>query len=152
MRLEAFDGTALPVGDGEYDLGLLSHVLEHVPDPLPLLREAARACRALIVEVPLERNASGRRASKRSGSEAIGHVQELDRAAVRELVQAAGLRVAGELLDPLPVEVHTFFADDAAGRARGVAKAAVRHALFRAAPRLAERAFTLHYACACVPA
>ena len=58
---------------------------------------------------------------------------------------------AAELLDPLPREVHTFFADSAAGRARGLAKAAVRRSLFRVSESAAERAFTLHYACACVP-
>jgi SAM-dependent methyltransferase len=150
--LEVFDGVSLPVADGEFDLGVLSHVLEHVPEPLPLLREAARACRALIVEVPLERNASGSRETKRSSSVEIGHVQTLDREAVRSLVAGAGLRVAAELLDPLPREVHTFFASSAVDQARGLAKAAVRRGLFRASPAVAERAFTLHYACACVPA
>jgi SAM-dependent methyltransferase len=150
--LELFDGSKLPVEDAHYDLGVLSHVLEHVPEPLPLLRETARACRAVIVEVPLERNLSGSRVGKRAGSEAIGHVQELDRAAVRELVEAAGLRVEADLLDPLPAAVHTFFAGDVRGRARGLAKAAVRGAVFRASPWLAERTFTLHYCCACLPA
>jgi hypothetical protein len=131
---------------------VLSHVLEHVAEPLPLLHEAARACRALVVEVPLERNASGGRASKRASSTEIGHLAALDRAAVRRLVADAGLRVAAELLDPLPHEVHTFFATSPADQARGLAKAAVRRGLFRVAPAVAERAFTLHYACACVPA
>jgi SAM-dependent methyltransferase len=149
--LSEFDGVSLPVADDAFDLGVLSHVLEHVPEPLPLLREAARACRALIVEVPLERNASGGRAAKRSTSEAIGHVAALDRAAVRSLVEAAGLRVADELLDPLPREVHTFFASTPVDQARGLAKAAVRRGLFRLSPAVAERAVTLHYACACVP-
>jgi SAM-dependent methyltransferase len=151
-RVEVFDGAQLPVDDGAFDLGVLSHVLEHVPEPLPLLREAARACRALIIEVPLERNASGSRAAKRAISDEIGHLEALDREAVRALIADAGLRVAGELLDPLPREVHTFFASGAAGQARGLAKAAVRRGLFRISPSLAERAVTLHYACACVPA
>src|SRR3954454_2425327 len=63
--LEVFDGVRLPVEDGAFELGVLSHVLEHVEEPAQLLREAARACRALIVEVPLERNASGSRSVKR---------------------------------------------------------------------------------------
>jgi SAM-dependent methyltransferase len=147
-----FDGASLPVADGSFDLGVLSHVLEHVEEPVSLLREAARACRALVVEVPLERNLSGGRVVKRSSSEEIGHVVAWDRAAVRRLVADAGLRVAAELLDPLPREVHTFFAASAADQARGLAKAAVRRGLFRVSPGVAERAFTLHYACACVPA
>jgi SAM-dependent methyltransferase len=149
--VSVFDGVTLPVADRSFDLGVLSHVLEHVEAPLPLLREAARACRALIVEVPLERNASGGRAGRRAASEEIGHVAALDRDAVRRLVADAGLRVAAELLDPLPREVHTFFASSPADQARGLAKAAVRRGLFRVAPAVAERAFTLHYACACVP-
>ena len=68
------------------------------------------------------------------------------------MVRDAGLRVSGELLDPLPREVHTFFASSGPDRARGLAKAAVRRGLFRVSPAVAERAFTLHYACACVPA
>jgi SAM-dependent methyltransferase len=150
--LSLFDGATLPVADRSFDLGVLSHVLEHVAEPLPLLREAARACRALVVEVPLERNASGGRASKRASSTEIGHLAALDRAAVRRLAADAGLRVAAELVDPLPHEVHTFFATSPADQARGLAKAAVRRGLFRVAPAVAERAFTLHYACACVPA
>ena len=104
------------------------------------------------MEVPLERNASGGRPAKRSSSQEIGHLQALDRSAVRRLIADAGLRVAGELLDPLPREVHTFFASTPASQARGLAKAAVRRGLFRVSPGLAERAVTLHYACACVPA
>jgi SAM-dependent methyltransferase len=150
--LAVFDGLSLPVPDGEFELGILSHVLEHVPDPLPLLLEAKRACAALIVEVPLERNASGTRASKKASSEEIGHVNALDRNGVRALLTDAGLRVSAELLDPLSREVHTFFASSTADQARGLAKAAVRRGLFKLSPAVAERAVTLHYACACVPA
>ena len=150
-RLERFAGERLPAGDREFDLALLSHVLEHVPAPVPLLREAARIARAVIVEVPLERNLSGTRPAKRETSAEIGHLAALDRAAVRTFAQSAGLRVVEELLDPLPREVHTFFAEGVAGRARGLAKAAVRRGVFRVSETAAERAFTLHYACACVP-
>lgn len=148
-RLAGFDGARLPAADGEFDLGLLSHVLEHVPEPVPLLRETARVARKVVVEVPLERNLSGGRALKREQSSEIGHLDALDRRAVRAMVAAAGLRVEAELLDPLPRAVHTFFADDAVARARGLAKAALRRGLFRVWEAAAERTFTLHYACLC---
>ena len=117
--VELYDGAHLPAGDGEYELGILSHVLEHVPDPPALLGEAARACGAVVMEVPLEANLSARRAAKREHAEEVGHLQRLDRAGAREIVARAGLRVAGELEDPLPLSVHVFFATTPFAPARG---------------------------------
>jgi hypothetical protein len=130
---------------------VLSHVLEHVPEPVPLVREAARVARAVIVEVPLEDNRAASRAAAQEGREAIGHLHRFDRGAVHELIQAGGLHVARELADPLPRQVHTFFADRGAARAKALAKAGVRRAFFSVAPGAAERTFTVHYACLCLP-
>lgn len=147
--VEVFDGERIPAADGSYDLGVLSHVLEHVADPGALLAETARACRAVIVEVPLELNLSARRASKRGGAAEVGHVQDFDRASARALATDRGLNVATELGDPLSREAHTFFADTPAARFRGSAKAAVRRMVFSASQGAAERLFTIHYAYLC---
>lgn len=148
--VQLYDGLHLPAADGAYDLGILSHVLEHVPDPPALLAEAARACKAVVVEVPLEANVSARRASKREHAHEVGHLQRLDRDGAREIVAHAGLRVVGELEDPLPLAAQTFFAENAPARARATAKWALRTGLHAAAPGLARRLFTVHYACLCV--
>jgi SAM-dependent methyltransferase len=150
--VELYDGVNLPAGEGEYELGIVSHVLEHVPDPPALLAEAARVCSAVVMEVPLEANLSARRASKREHAEEVGHLQRLDRAGARKIVARAGLRVADELEDPLPLAVHLFFATTARARARARTKWALRSSLHRLAPGLARRLFTVHYACLCVPA
>ncbi|CAN5479085.1 hypothetical protein BH20ACT18_BH20ACT18_12210 [soil metagenome] len=144
-----FDGERIPAADEAYDLGVLSHVLEHVADPGALLAETARACRAVIVEVPLELNLSARRASKRGGAAEVGHVQDFDRASARALATDWGFEVLAELGDPLAREVHTFVADTPAARFRGSAKAAARHAVFSASQGAAERLFTIHYAYFC---
>jgi SAM-dependent methyltransferase len=148
--VELYDGVHLPAGDGAYELGILSHVLEHVPDPATLLAEVARACLAVVVEVPLEANWSARRRGKREHAAEVGHLQRLDTGAVRDLVARAGLRIACDLADPLPLDVHRFFAVSRLARIVATGKWAVRAGLHRVAPRVARRLFTLHYACVCV--
>jgi SAM-dependent methyltransferase len=150
--VELYDGAHLPYPDRAFELGIVSHVLEHVPEPAALLAEVARACDAVLVEVPLEANLSARRAAKREHSAEVGHMQRLDRSAVHDIVARAGLTVACELEDPLPLAVHRFFAAGGPARAAASAKWALRAGLHRVAPALARRAFTLHYACLCLPA
>lgn len=149
--VQRFDGERLPFEDGAHALGVLSHVVEHVPDPVPLLVEAARACRCLVVEVPLEDNRSASRPSAQRGRDEVGHLHRLSRAGVHILAAEAGLEVTEELADPLPRAVHSFWAEGPAARAKAVAKAGLRRTLFRLAPVAAERAFTVHYACLLVP-
>jgi SAM-dependent methyltransferase len=154
-RVELYDGRRLPAQDGAYELGILSHVLEHVHEPAALLAETARVCGAVLVEVPLEDNASARRSAKRAHAAEVGHLHRLSRAAARRIVRDAGLRVAGELEDPLALEVHRFLASARPGVAPQIAasaKWALRTGSHRLAPALARRAFTVHYACLCLPA
>jgi SAM-dependent methyltransferase len=148
--VERYDGSHLTDADGAYDLGLLSHVLEHVPDPPALLAEVARVCHAVVIEVPLEANLSARRAGKREHAAEVGHLQRLDRSAARRIATDAGLRVVCELEDALPLSVHRFFATSAPAHARGASKWALRSSLHHVAPALARRLFTVHYACLCV--
>jgi SAM-dependent methyltransferase len=150
--VELYDGLHLPVADGAYDLGILSHVLEHVPDPTALLAEVARACQAVLIEVPLEANLSARRASKREHASEVGHLQRLSREEARLLSARAGLHVACELEDPLPLAVHRFFATTSSAWVAARTKWALRTGLHRLAPSLARRIFTVHYACLCVAA
>jgi SAM-dependent methyltransferase len=143
----SFDGRTLALGDGSYELGILSHVLEHAPAPVALLTEVARVCRAVVIEVPLEANRSALRPAKRAHARESGHLRRLDRTAALEIVTQAGLRPAGEISDPLGLDVLGYFADTAARRARARAKWALRASVHGASPALAQRLFTVHYAC-----
>ncbi|MGI8845316.1 MAG: class I SAM-dependent methyltransferase [Thermoleophilaceae bacterium] len=145
--VQRFDGETLPAADDAYDLAVLSHVLEHVPDPLPLLKEAARVGAAVVVEVPLEDNRSASRPVAQKGREEIGHLHRFNRGDIHAMCAAAGLEVVAELSDPLPLKVHDFFATTASQHLKAVSKAVARRALYLASRATAERAFTVHYAC-----
>ena len=139
LRVSSFDGERLPEAGGAFDLGVLSHVLEHVPDPVALLRETARVCREGVVEVPLEDNLSARRPAKVAEAQRIGHIQRFSRADLHRIAADAGLWVERELSDALPLEVHRFHGG-------GRVKWAVRAGTLRLAPSLARRLFTVHHA------
>jgi SAM-dependent methyltransferase len=145
-RIEAYDGARVPADDCAYDLAVVSHVLEHVPDPPALLAEAARLAPHVLLEVPLEANRSAQRPGKVAEARSIGHIQAFSRQAIAQLAAGAGLRVIADVGDPLPRRHHTFFAKGPAGHAKATAKWAVRAGLWRAAPERAERLFTVHYA------
>jgi SAM-dependent methyltransferase len=65
------DTTRLPYPDRYFDLGILSHVIMHVEDPQPLLREAGRVAQYVYVEVPLWGTTGMRLAARVKG--AFGH-------------------------------------------------------------------------------
>lgn len=146
-----FDGATLPDQDDAYDLVIATHVLEHVPDPAPLTREMLRVGRAVVIEVPLEANLSARRPAARAASEGVGHLHRFSRSAIRSLVRDCGGRVAAEVLDPLPREVHGFGAESARARLKGDVKWALR-AGAAAVPPVGERLITMHFAVLALPA
>lgn len=147
-----YDGEHLPERDGAHDLGVVSHVLEHVGDPASVLAEVARVCRAIVVEVPLERNLSARRSAKRAQAQEIGHLQRLSRSSMRGMIARAQLELVAELEDPWPLALHTFFADTRREQAAARLKWLTRRAVHRVSPALARQLFTVHYACLCRPA
>jgi SAM-dependent methyltransferase len=149
--VELYDGQRLREKSATRDLGIVSHVLEHVTDPAALLAEVARVCGAVVMEVPLEDNLSARRSGKREHAEEVGHLQRLSRSSARAIVAQAGLRIGGELEDPLPLRVHRFFASTPAAQTAATGKWAVRRGLHGLTPGLARRLFSVHYACLCLP-
>ncbi len=149
MTVRTYDGERLPWPDASFDVGVLAHVLEHVADPVSTLREVARTCRLVVVEVPLERNVSAARHSKRAQAQTIGHLQRLTRRDVRAIVAAAGLELRKELTGTLSRDALRFFAAGTPARVLADAKWAIQRVLHRGAPVLAERVLTVQYVALC---
>ncbi len=120
-------------------------MLEHVYDTVGLLREAARVCGTVVLEIPLEANVSARRAAKRHHAEEIGHLHAFSRTSARGLVVRAGLELLGELTDPLGRDVHRW----TSGPGRGTRSGSSAPPSTPRSPALAARLFTLHWTAAC---
>lgn len=65
-RYTTFDGSHLPFGDDEFDVGLFADVLHHVPEDMvhDLVRDALRVCPALVVKDHFEYGPASRQSLK----------------------------------------------------------------------------------------
>lgn len=97
IEAKVFDGLHIPYDDNHFDLAILSHVVEHLVDPVPLVRDAARVARYVAVEVPLEDNLYTRvkvHVFRSRYRKELGHVQWFNRRTFRSLLERdCGLQV-----------------------------------------------------------
>lgn len=138
-----FDGYHVDFPDKHFDLGIASHVLEHVEHERAFLSEAGRVCKYLFVEVPLEDTL---RLSRDYRPSSIGHINFYSYKTLRRLLQTCGFEVIEQRLFDIPLAVHRFESGW-----RGVAKFAVRKPFAMISKRLGSKFFTYHCAvlCAC---
>ncbi len=84
----------------QFDVVVVSHLIEHLDDPGPLLAAAARACRSVYVEVPDFERSFTNAYRLLLGSELLysdaDHVWEFDRRELHELVSNCGLTLRDE--------------------------------------------------------
>lgn len=95
IDFRAGDVTALPFGDREFDVVTCIEVLEHLPDPLPALREILRVARRYAIVTVPDRQPLRMLLCPHCGRKfpEYGHLQSFDRARIEQLAEAAGGRV-----------------------------------------------------------
>jgi ubiquinone/menaquinone biosynthesis C-methylase UbiE len=90
-----FDGYTLPYNDRQFDLVILSHVVEHLEFPRKLLYEAARVGKYVFVEVPCEDNF---RLSHDFVYDKTGHINFYSPKTIRRFLQSTGLKILSQTL------------------------------------------------------
>ena len=142
VEAATFDGYRTPYADDQFDLVILSHVVEHVEHPRLLLYEAARVGKRLFVEIPLEDNA---RLADEFVFDHVGHINVYSLKTMRRLLQSCRFRVLGETVANHSKAIYVF----QKGR-KGLFNYYVKQGLLRMAPRLAIALYVYHAAFLCV--
>ena len=142
-----------PFGEGPYDVGVASHVVEHLEDPEGFLRALLDVpMDRLVLEVPLEDLFFGKvkAALKDRADHVAGHVQFFDRGSFLALVGRSGWHV-DDVRVYAPVLSRETFAFAYGGRS--VAKRSAKFATEYLLPRLLGNLWTgtyhAHYAVLC---
>lgn len=133
--VERFDGYKIEHPDQSFDLGLALHVLEHVEHERMFLAEAARVCKKLYVEVPLEHIGNLQRSIQVSGP--YGHINFYTRHSLVNLLETTGLRVERVMVFNHDLAYERLVGGDL----KGTLKYHLRRGLLKIAPDIAQRNF-----------
>jgi SAM-dependent methyltransferase len=148
--IEVFDGVRIPRDDRTFDVAVLSHVLEHVPDPVATLKEAARVATIVVGEVPLEDTLLSFRTSYLPIAQELGHLQKFSLETARWLIDRSGMRVEADIVSNRDRDVRTYSSRTRLSKIQGNAKYLIANALQRASPRLWRLILTSDYTFLCV--
>ncbi|MEJ7691878.1 class I SAM-dependent methyltransferase [Daejeonella sp.] len=104
--VQIFDGYNIPFGDNEFDLVILSHVLEHVEFERMLLRELRRVSKYVVIEVPIDYRYGVDKRMKHFL--AYGHINMYTPSSLRFLLQTEGLEIVTGKISVIEPEVTKF--------------------------------------------
>lgn len=106
---QAFDGYKIPFADNEFDLVILSHVLEHVEFERMLLRELKRVSKLQVIEVPKDHRYG--MDTRMKHFLAYGHINMYTPSSLRFLLQSEGLQIIADkvsMIEPTVTKFNSF--------------------------------------------
>jgi hypothetical protein len=139
-----FDGYAIPYESRQFDLAILSHVLEHTEYPRKLLYEASRVADHVFIEVPLEDTI---RLKPDFVFDSVGHINFYSWKTIRRLVQTCDLRVLSQVVTNPSRAMYQHQSGD-----KGILKHMMKEIPLRTSERLACAFFTYHCSIVCAKA
>src|SRR5689334_1197911 len=143
-EIALFDGYESPFSPGEFDLAILSHVLEHAEHPRKLIQEASRVAKNVFIEAPLE---DTWRLSDDFVFDRVGHINFYSRKTIRRLVQSCGMEITGARTTHASLPSYLY----RKGKFLGTFTYWMKEAGLRILPAVATATLVYHYALTCRP-
>lgn len=137
-----FDGYNIPYSDQEFDLVILSHVLEHVEYPRKIIYEASRVGKIVFIEVPLELTV---RLPSDYIEDKTGHINFYSLKTIRRLLQTCDLKILDQRLYNNSYGIYKY----QFGKIKGMVKFIIKELLLKLSPRIATSIFTYNCSIIC---
>ena len=142
VECKLFSGYQLPYLDKEFDLVILTHVVEHLEHPRIILTEALRVAKIVFVEVPLEQTIS---LKKDFVFDHVGHINVYTPKTIRHLIQSCGSTIVEQIVITPSIKVHKYHSG-----AKGVLKYFLKKISYFLLPGIATHFFSFYTSLLCV--
>jgi ubiquinone/menaquinone biosynthesis C-methylase UbiE len=136
-----YDGYTIPYADNQFDIVILTHVVEHLEHPRQLVREASRVGKHLFIEVPLEHTW---KLPKDFVFDRVGHINAYSPQTIRHLLQSCDLNVQQQIVTVHSKAVHLHDQGK-----KGAINYEIKKYMLKFLPTLAVNLFTYNSALLC---
>lgn len=137
-EVKLFDGYMIPHEYNNFDLVILSHVIEHVEHPRVLIQEAARVAKHIFIEVPLEETLFSPVNFKVTRT---GHINYYSYKTIRKLLQSCWLKCLKQKVSNPSFSVHKYLYRNTI---KSIIKYSIRNCFLKLFPKYAHLFLVFH--------